>query len=391
MKAKDKLLAELRGEVVEIEPQDAYELQQRGAVLLDVRENDEVANGSPLGALRMSRGFLEMRIEDVITDPNATLLVLCAGGNRSLLAGHMLMKMGYSDVRSVAGGFSRWKSKGLGFEIPRMLDATARERYGRHLLLPEVGEKGQIKLLGSKVLLIGAGGLGSPSAYYLAAAGVGTLGIVDHDVVDRSNLQRQILHTEARVGMPKVESAREALEALNPDVKVIAHTTRLDSSNVDDIIKNYDVVVDGTDNLPTRYLINDACVKHGIPNVHAAVYRFEGQLTVFWPKYEKQRGGCYRCMFPEPPPAGSAPSCSEIGVLGVLPGVMGLLQAVEVLKILLGVGEPLVGRMMYYDSLGARFSEFKLKRNENCKFCGDHAVIGDYEDVAQICAAPSQK
>lgn len=388
MKAKDKLLAELRSEITEIEPQEAFELQQQGAVLLDVREGDEIANGSPKGAMRTGRGYLEMRIEDTVTDPNTTLLVMCAGGNRSLMAASMLKRMGYSDVRSVAGGFNRWKNNGLGFEVPRMLDSTARERYGRHLLLPEVGEAGQVKLLESKVLLIGAGGLGSPSAYYLAAAGVGTLGIVDHDVVDRSNLQRQIIHTEARVGMPKVESARESIEALNPDVKVVAHTERLDSSNVDELLAQYDVVVDGTDNLPTRYLINDACVKHNVPNVHAAVYRFEGQLTVFWPKYEKQRGGCYRCMFPEPPPADSAPSCSEIGVLGVLPGVMGLLQAVEVLKILLGKGDPLVGRMMYYDSLGARFNEFKLKRNENCKFCGDNAKIGEYEDVAQICAAP---
>ena len=390
MKAKDKLLANLRSDIKEIEPDEAYKLQQQGAVLLDVREGDEIANGSPKGALRTGRGHLEMRIEDIVPDTSTTLLVMCAGGNRSLFASYMLEKMGYETVYSVAGGFNRWKNKGLGFEIPRLLDKTARERYARHLLLPEVGEAGQIKLLESKVLLIGAGGLGSPSAYYLAAAGVGTLGIVDHDVVDRSNLQRQIIHTEARVGMPKVESARESIEALNPDVKVVAHTSRLDSSNVDELLSQYDVVVDGTDNLPTRYLINDACVKHGIPNVHAAVYRFEGQLTVFWPKYEQRRGGCYRCMFPEPPPADSAPSCSEIGVLGVLPGVMGLLQAVEVLKILLEKGDPLVGRMMYYDSLGARFSEFKQPRNKKCKYCGDGAVIGEYEDVAQICAAPSK-
>ena len=391
MKAKDKLLDELRSEIKEIEPDEAHKLQQQGAVLLDVREPEEVANGSPTGAVRLGRGYLEMRIEETVPDTNATMLVMCAGGNRSLFASHMLEKMGYQNVYSVAGGFNRWKNKGLDFEIPRLLDATAKERYARHLSLPEVGEAGQIKLLESKVLLIGAGGLGSPSAYYLAAAGVGTLGIVDHDVVDRSNLQRQIIHTEARVGMPKVESARESIEALNPDVKVVAHTARLDSSNVDELVSQYDIVVDGTDNLPTRYLINDACVKHGIPNVHAAVYRFEGQLTVFWPKYEKRRGGCYRCMFPEPPPPESAPSCSEIGVLGVLPGVMGLLQAVEALKILLGEGDPLVGRMMYYDSLGARFSEFKQQRNEKCKFCGDGAVITEYEDVAQICAAPADK
>ncbi len=388
MSAKDKLLAELRSEIKEIEPQEAFELQQQGAVLLDVRENDEIANGSPVAALRTGRGHLEMKIESLVPDQNVRLLVMCAGGNRSLLAAHMLLKMGYSNVQSVAGGFNRWKNQGLDFEIPRMLDAAARERYARHLSLSEVGEAGQVKLFESKVLLIGAGGLGSPSALYLAAAGVGTLGIVDHDVVDRSNLQRQIIHTEDRVGMPKVESARIAIEALNPDVNVVSHTSRLDRSNVDALLSQYDVIVDGTDNLPTRYLINDACVKHGIPNVHAAVYTFEGQLTVFWPKYPERRGGCYRCMFPEPPAAESAPSCSDIGVVGVLPGVMGLLQAVEVIKIILGKGDPLVGRMMYYDALGARFSEYKLKRNEACKFCGDGAVIDDYEDVTQLCAAP---
>jgi molybdopterin/thiamine biosynthesis adenylyltransferase len=314
---------------------------------------------------------------------------MCAGGVRSLFAAEALKKMGYSNVRSVSGGFNRWKNAGLPFEIPRTLDSEGRKRYSRHLLLPEVGEAGQVKLLESKVLLIGAGGLGSPAAYYLAAAGVGTLGIVDHDVVDRSNLQRQILHTDNRVGTAKVASAREAIESLNPDVKVVGYETRLDSSNVEEILSAYDVVVDGTDNLPTRYLINDACVKLGIPNVHAAVYRFEGQITVFWPEYEKRRGGCYRCMFPEPPPPGSAPSCSEIGVLGVLPGVLGLLQAVETLKILLDAGDPLVGRMLYYDALSARFSEFKLNRNTECRYCGDDARITEYEDYVQVCSAPS--
>ncbi len=388
MRAKDRRLAELRNTVPEVEPGEAYSLQQQGAVLVDVREGDEVANGSPKGALRLGRGFLELRIEEAVPDADRTLLVMCAGGTRSLFAADSLKKLGYNDVRSVAGGFNRWKNNGLSFEVPKLLDTSGRERYARHLLLPEVGEKGQIKLLDSKVLLIGAGGLGSPSAYYLAAAGVGTLGLVDHDVVDRSNLQRQILHTEARVGTSKVASARETLESLNPDVKVVAYETHLDSSNVEEILSAYDVVVDGTDNLPTRYLINDACVKLGIPNVHAAVYRFEGQLTVFHPGYEKHRGGCYRCMFPEPPPPGSAPSCSEIGVLGVLPGVMGVLQAVEALKLLLGMGDPLVGRMMYYDALGARFSEFKLNRNPDCRYCGDDAVINEYEDYAQVCAAP---
>lgn len=391
MKAKDRRLEELKAAIPEVTPDEALTLQKQGAILIDVREADEVANGSPKDALRLNRGFLELRIEDAIPNTDQAILVMCAGGVRSLFAAESLKQLGYSNVRSIAGGFNRWKNNGLDFEIPQTLDAIGRERYSRHILLPEVGEKGQLKLIGSKVLLIGAGGLGSPAAYYLAAAGVGTLGIVDHDVVDRSNLQRQILHSEVRIGTSKVASAREALESLNPDVKVVGYETRLDSSNVETILSAYDVVVDGTDNLPTRYLINDACVKLGIPNVHAAVYRFEGQITVFWPKYEKQRGGCYRCMFPEPPPPGFAPSCSEIGVLGVLPGVMGLLQAVEALKILLGIGEPLVGKMLYYDALAARFNEFKLARNTKCKYCGDNAVISNYEEYAEVCAAPASK
>lgn len=388
MKAKDRRLAELKSGIPEIAPEEALALQKQGVVLVDVREADEIAGGSPKGALRLGRGFLELRIEDAVPDMNSELLVMCAGGVRSLFAAETLKKLGYTKVRSVAGGFNRWKNNGLPFETPRVLDADARERYARHLLLPEVGEAGQLKLLGSKVLLIGAGGLGSPSALYLAAAGVGTLGLVDHDVVDRSNLQRQILHTEARVDTPKVASAREALESLNPHVKVIGYQTRLDSTNVEEILSNYDVVVDGTDNLPTRYLINDACVKLGLPNVHAAVYRFEGQITVFWPGHEKQRSGCYRCMFPEPPPAELAPSCSEIGVLGVLPGVLGVLQAVETLKILLNIGEPLVGKMLYYDALRAAFSEFKLKRNEKCRCCGDGAIFSGYADYAEVCSTP---
>lgn len=388
MRAKDRRLADLRATIAEVTPQEAAALCQQGAVLIDVRETDEVANGSPKQALRISKGYLELRVEDAVPDTQQTVLVMCAGGVRSLFAAESLRHMGYENVKSVAGGFNRWKNDGLDFEIPKALDAVGRERYSRHILLPEVGEKGQIKLLDSKVLCIGAGGLGSPAAFYLAAAGVGTIGIVDHDVVDRSNLQRQILHTENRIGTPKVASARESLESLNPDVKVVGYQTHLDSSNVEEILSAYDVVVDGTDNLATRYLINDACVKLGIPNVHAAVYRFEGQITVFWPKYEKRRGGCYRCMFPTPPPPGFAPSCSEIGVLGVLPGVMGLLQAVEALKILLNIGDPLVGKMMYYDALGARFSEFKLNRNTGCKWCGDEASISGYEDYAQVCAAP---
>jgi len=389
MKAKDRRLAELKKLIPEVSPDEALVLQKQGAVLLDVRETDEIANGSPKGALRMGRGFLELRIEDAVPELGQALLVMCAGGVRSLFAAETLQHLGYRNVKSVAGGFNRWKNNGLPFEIPRVLDEDARERYSRHLLLPEVGEQGQLKLLDSKVLLIGAGGLGSPCAFYLAAAGVGTLGLVDHDVVDRSNLQRQILHTEARVDTPKVASAREALESLNPRIKIVGYETHLDSGNVEEIFSGYDVVVDGSDNLPTRYLINDACVKLGIPNIHAAVYRFEGQITVFWPGYEKRRGGGYRCMFPEPPPPELAPSCSEIGVLGVLPGVLGVLQAVETLKVLLGLGDPLVGKMLYYDALQGAFNQFKLARNPECRACGDNATFSGYNDYAQVCKTSS--
>lgn len=385
MNGKDRRLAELKKTIPEVTPEDALASQKQGALLLDVREPDEVANGSPKDAMRIGRGFLELRIEQAVPELDRPLLVMCAGGVRSLFAAESLKQLGYQDVRSVAGGFNLWKNKGLPFEIPRILDADARERYARHLLLPEVGEAGQLRLMASRVLLIGAGGLGSPAAFYLAAAGVGTLGLVDHDVVDRSNLQRQILHTEARVNTSKVASAREALESLNPRIKIVGYETRLDSSNVEEIFSNYDVVIDGSDNLPTRYLINDACVRLGIPNIHAAVYRFEGQITVFWPGYEKRRGGCYRCMFPEPPPAEAAPSCAEIGVLGVLPGVLGILQAVETIKVLLGLGDPLVGRMLYYDALQGAFTQFKLSRNTKCQVCGDDASFSGYDDYAQVC------
>jgi molybdopterin/thiamine biosynthesis adenylyltransferase/rhodanese-related sulfurtransferase len=390
MKGMERRLAELKSVIPEVEPQEAKDLVSQGALLVDVREADEIANGTPAGALCLGRGYLELRIEERVPDKDKTLVLMCAGGVRSLFAAEGLKQLGYTDVRSLAGGFNRWKNQGLDFEIPRALTSEAKERYSRHLLLPEVGEAGQLKLLDSKVLLIGAGGLGSPAAYYLAAAGVGTLGLVDHDVVDRSNLQRQIIHTEARVGTSKVASARESIEQLNPDVKVVGYETHLDSSNVEEIFSAYDVIVDGTDNLPTRYLVNDACVKLGKPNVHAAVYRFEGQLTVFWPGHPDNPSGCYRCMFPNPPAPGSAPSCSEIGVLGILPGVMGLLQATEVLKILLNMGQPLLGKMLYYDALRSSFSEFKLNKNPACRYCGDQGDFPGYEDYAQVCGTPDR-
>jgi molybdopterin/thiamine biosynthesis adenylyltransferase/rhodanese-related sulfurtransferase len=393
MKAKDRRLAELRGSIPEVTPSEAVKLQHSGAALIDVRDTDEVVQGSPVGALRLGRSFLELRVEDSVSDLNRPVVVMCAGGVRSLFAAETLKRMGYRDVRSVAGGFSRWKNEGLPFELPATLDAEARERYSRHLLMPDVGEKGQLRLLESKVLLIGAGGLGSPSAYYLAAAGVGKLGLVDHDVVDRSNLQRQILHTEARVGMSKVKSACAALEALNPRIELAGYETHLDSGNVEEIFSDYDVIVDGSDNLATRYLVNDACVKLRKPNVHAAVYRFEGQITVFWPAYDKAPGGCYRCMFPEPPPPEFAPSCAEAGVLGVMPGTLGLLQAVETIKILLGLGEPLVGRMLHYDALSSRFTEMKVRKNPKCRYCAEGAVFPGYQDYEQVCAtgAPAKQ
>ena len=293
--------------------------------------------------------------------------------------------MGYQNVESLAGGFAGWKSGGHKWIVPRLLDAERRERYSRHLLIPEVGEAGQLKLLDSRVLLLGAGGLGSPAALYLAAAGVGTLGIVDADIVDASNLQRQVLHTTDRIGQPKTASARIALEALNPDVQVIEHQVRLTSENVDEIIAGYDVVVDGTDNFPTRYLLNDASVKHRIPVVHASIFRFEGQLSVFRP-YE---GPCYRCLFPEPPPPELAPSCAEGGVLGVLPGIMGSLQAAEAIKLLLEIGDSMVGRLMLFDALEMRFQEVGLRRDPECPVCGEHAGPIEYIDYEQFCAMPT--
>jgi molybdopterin/thiamine biosynthesis adenylyltransferase len=387
MKAKDARLKELKARIPELDPREAQRRIAAGAVLIDVREADEIAQGSPPGALRLGRGFLELRIEDAVPDPERPLITMCAGGLRSLFAAEDLLRLGYREVASLAGGFTRWKAEGLPFERPPSLDAHARERYARHLAMPEVGEAGQLKLAASRVLLIGAGGLGSPAALYLAAAGVGTLGIVDHDVVDRSNLQRQILHADARVGMSKVGSARQAIEALNPTVKVVGFEARLASANVEEIFAGFELVVDGSDNFPTRYLVNDACVRLGLPCVHGSVYRFEGQVTVFWPGRKARPGPCYRCLYPEPPPPDMAPSCAEAGVLGVLPGVVGLLEAVEAVKLLLGVGEPLVGRLLHYDALAARFDEYTLERNPRCRYCGDGARFPGYVDYEAFCAA----
>jgi molybdopterin/thiamine biosynthesis adenylyltransferase/rhodanese-related sulfurtransferase len=386
MNARQRRLLQLKQTVPEVGPREAFTLQQEGATLVDVREPDEVAGGSPIGAERIVRGFLELEIENRVPDLEQPLVVMCAGGARSLFAAQDLRELGYRKVWSMAGGFNGWKNQGLPMEVPRVLTQGQRERYGRHLTVPEVGEAGQLKLLASRVLLIGAGGLGSPAAFYLAAAGVGTIGLVDDDVVDRSNLQRQILHTDERVGTPKVDSARATLQALNPDVKVETHAERLSAANVERIFQGYDVVVDGSDNFPTRYLVNDACVKLGLPNVHGAIFRFEGQLSVFWPDYPARQGPCYRCLFPEPPPPELAPSCAEAGVLGVLPGVIGTLEAIEAIKVLLGIGDPLVGRLVLYDALDQRFTEVEVPRDPGCPVCGDEAGEVTYVEYEEICA-----
>ena len=387
MTACDQWLAELKRAIPEISPRDALALQARGGALIDVREADEIAQGSPPGALRLGRGFLELRIGQAVPQTDRPLIVFCASGIRSMFAAETLARLGYTQAHSMTGGFSRWKAEGLPVEVPFTLDHAARERYSRHLLMPEVGEAGQAKLMQSRVLVVGAGGLGSPSIFYLAAAGIGTLGIVDHDVVDRSNLQRQILHTEERVGTSKVASARKTIAALNPAVKINGHEAHLSSANVEEIFGGYDLVIDGTDNFPTRYLVNDASVKLGLPNVHGSVYRFEGQVTVFWPRYPKRAGPCYRCLYPEPPPAEFAPSCAEAGVLGVLPGIVGLLQANEAIKLLLGLGDPLVGRLLYFDGLRSAFTELALDRNLTCRYCAAEAKFPGYADYERFCAS----
>ena len=354
-------------------------------VLVDVREKHEWNEGHIPGAIHVPRGYLELQVEEAVPDKDKTVVLYCAGGVRSLMAGATLQQMGYKNVVSMAGGFGAWKGNGYSFVQPRTMNEAQAKRYSRHLLVPEVGEEGQFKLLDSRVLLIGAGGLGSPAAYYLAAAGVGTIGIIDADVVDDSNLQRQILHNTQRIGQYKAESARETIEALNPDVKVITHIERLDESNVARIIADYDVILDGTDNFPTRYLLNDAALIANKAVVHGSVFRFEGQLTVFKP-YE---GPCYRCLYPEPPPMALAPSCAEAGVLGVLPGIIGILQATETIKLLLGIGDPLVGRMMTYDALAGEFNELRLFRDPHCPACGENAHPENLPTYADVCALPA--
>jgi len=423
-----ELLQQVRSEISEVDATQARELIDSGAPLvLDVREQNEWDEGHIPGAVHVPRGHLESRVERAAPDHSRPVLLYCSVGNRSAFSAKTLAELGYEDVVSLSGGFTDWKRNGFPVELQAGLDAPRRARYSRHLLIPEVGEEGQLKLLDSKVLLVGAGGLGSPASLYLAAAGVGRIGIVDADVVDESNLQRQIVHSTESLGEPKVESAKRAIEALNPDVEVVAYEERLTSKNIERILADgWDVIVDGADNFPTRYLVNDASVWHDIPVVHGSIYRFEGQVTVFKPhvgpcyrclfptrylvndasvwhdipvvhgsiyRFEGQVtvfkphvGPCYRCLFPTPPPPELAPSCAEGGVLGVLPGVIGSLQASEALKLALGIGEPLIGRLLLFDALSAEFNEVKLRRDPDCPVCGDHPTITEYIDYVEFCA-----
>jgi len=380
-----EIMAEARKQVPEVSPQKVNDLLKnngKSPILLDVRESDEWRQGHLEGALPLPRGFLEIKVESLIPDKNSPIVAYCAGGVRSLLAAKIMKEMGYQNVSSMAGGYGAWKNGGFKWVQDFQYTPEQLIRYSRHFLLPEVGEDGQAKLLQAKVLMVGAGGLGSPAAYYLAAAGVGTLGIIDNDVVDISNLQRQILHANDRVGMPKVESAKKTLEALNPDVKVIPYQAKLTSENIMEIIKDYDFVVDGCDNFPTRYLVNDACVLTKKPNVHGSIFQFEGQATVFYPG----KGPCYRCLYPEPPPAELAPSCAEAGVLGVLPGLIGVIEALEAIKLILGKGDILIGRLLCFNTLTMEINSLRLRRDPNCPMCGEHPTIHELIDYEEFCS-----
>lgn len=364
------LLGEARAQIREVSAQEVDAIPVGATTVVDVREASEWEQGHLPGATHISKSYIEGQIEGLAPDRDQPLVLYCAAGVRSLFAAQTLAEMGYTNVASMRGGFQSWKGAGFDFVTPVVLTAEQKQRYSRHLLIPEVGAAGQAKLLGSKALLIGAGGLGSPASLYLAAAGVGTIGIVDFDVVDLSNLQRQIVHTNDRIGERKVESARKSLNALNPDIKVVAHEEMLGPDNVERLIAGYDVILDGTDTFETRYTLNDAAVAAGITVVHASVFRFEGQLTTFIP----YQGPCYRCLYPTPPPPELAPGCSVAGVLGVVPGILGLLQANEALKILLGIGETLSGRLLLFDALETEFTELKLRRDPSCPVCSDAAV-----------------
>jgi len=382
-KSSRDLLDEARRLIPEVTPQQV-QADRRLRTLIDVRERNEFDEGHIPGALHLSKGFIETRIEDAVPDRDLRITLYCASGVRSLLAARALHELGYGQVESMSGGFNAWKQAGFDFDVPRALTQAQKQRYNRHLLIPEIGEDGQRRLLDAKVLIIGAGGLGSPAALYLAAAGVGTIGFVDFDTVDVSNLQRQILHTEDRVGMRKTESARIALQALNSDVRVVEHNEMLSGDNAARIFEQYDIIVNGCDNFPTRYLTNDVAVFTKKPLVDGGIFRFEGQLTTVIPF----QSPCYRCRYPAPPPPEEAPSCAEAGVLGVLPGIVGVLQATEVVKLITGVGEPLTGRLLHVDALAMRFREFRVPRDPECPVCGENPTITEPIDYAGFCAAP---
>ncbi len=388
-KTGSELINELKARIPEISPAEVNEGLPEGTVLIDVREDGEWAAGNIPGAHHIPRSYLELRVDNIVPDRSTPVVLYCAGGVRSVYAARtMIEDLGYEDVKSMIGGITLWKDGGMPVEVSKTLTPEQSERYSRHLLLNEVGLEGQIKLLEAKVLLLGAGGLGSPTALYLAAAGVGTLGIIDGDVVDRSNLQRQVIHNEERIGTPKVDSAEATINALNPDVNVVKYPFRIGPDNIMDILPEYDIVVDGLDNFPTRYLLNDASVRLQIPVVSASILGFEGQLSVFKP-YD---GPCYRCLYPVPPPPELAPSCGANGVLGVLPGTMGLLQATEVVKLILGEGEPLIGRLLLYDALATSFTELKMRKDPECPICSREPdaisddEMGVFPDYEAFCA-----
>jgi sulfur-carrier protein adenylyltransferase/sulfurtransferase len=390
-KTSKNILDEARAQIKQIDADEARRMLERpGTVVIDVRESDEWRQGHLPTAIGIPRGFLELRIEEKVPDHKTPIILQCASGTRSLLAARSLRELGYENLYNLTGGFNAWKDKGLPWVAERQFTADEVTRYSRHFVIPEVGEKGQAKLLDSKVLLLGAGALGSPSALYLAAAGVGTIGVVDFDVVDLSNLQRQIIHSTERVGMPKTESVEKSIKALNPGIKVIRHEARLSSENVMEVIAPYDVIVNCGDNFPTRYLINDACVFAKKPLVDGAIYRFEGHATVF---HTAKGGPCYRCLYPEPAPPDMAPSCAEAGVLGALPGIIGSIEALEAIKLIIGAGKPLMGRMVYFDTLSPDYVRMlRIKRNPDCPVCGDHptqTTLIDYEAFCGLAAAPS--
>jgi sulfur-carrier protein adenylyltransferase/sulfurtransferase len=394
MRSGSQVIKEIRSKIKEVDPSEVSALQpqngsaQNGSApsdvaIVDVREDNEWEQGHIPGAVHVPRGYLESRIEGVAPDRSAPVVLYCASGARSAFAAKALHELGYERVSSLSHGFIDWKSNGYETVLPRTLSPERRSRYSRHLLIPEIGEEGQLRLLDTSILLVGAGGLGSPAAMYLAAAGIGRIGIVDADIVDETNLQRQIAHSLDTLGTPKVDSAKRTIEGLNPDVEVVTYRERLTSENIDRILADgWDLIVDGADNFPTRYLVNDASVWHDIPVVHGSIYRFEGQVTVFSPG----NGPCYRCLFPEPPPAELAPSCAEGGVLGVLPGIVGTLQTSEALKLAAQIGEPLVGRLLLFDALATEFSEVRVEKNPACPVCGDAPTITEYVDYVEFCA-----